>query len=241
MSLLMGGAMKTFICMTFLGFTVLAFSTARGQNAQLLVTGKFHGNEVTAQSGEIWYGLYNEVGRFRLVSTTVKVEAVHDDMVIEKEGEKTGKKVSAEHEGSPLFMVRGIDRLEEREVETVFNGKKFFFPGEMMRVGEITVIAFGDLQEPKPRWSPSYRNYSIQLKAGRPQKYYLLAEYPRLAAFDEIPYLVWAGDIDNDGRIDMFWDMTDHYNKRQKTLFLSSMALTGELLHKCAEFIFILD
>ena len=233
--------MKTFICMTFLGFAVLSFSTARAQDVQLLVTRNmpFHGNEVTAQSGEIWYGLYNEGERFRLIRTAIKVEAVHDEMVIEKEGEKTGKKVSAEHEGNPIFLVRGIDGLEEREVKTVFHGEKFFFPGEMMRVGQLTVIAFGDIQKPEPRWSPSYRNYSIHLRAGR--NYYLFAEYPRLAAFDEIPFLVWAGDIDNDGKVDMFWDMTDHYNKRQKTLFLSSMASTGEILHKCAEFIFILD
>ncbi|MFC1614571.1 hypothetical protein ACFL5K_04675, partial [Gemmatimonadota bacterium] len=119
--------MKKFILTAFLGFTVLSFCTARAQNAQLLITGKFHGNEVTAQSGEFWYGLYNEGEQFRLVRTMIKVEAVHDDMVNEKGGEKTGKKVSTEYEGIPLFLVRGIGGLEEREVGKVFNGKKFFF------------------------------------------------------------------------------------------------------------------
>ncbi len=237
--------MRIIICAVFLNGLILAAPLLRAQDVQILMTGEFAGSYVTAQSGETWYGIYNDDNQFRLVRTKINVEAIHDDMVIEKEGEKTGKKVSTEQSGNPLFLVRGIEGLEERVVGAVFQGKKFIFPGEMLRLGEgnssITVIAFGDIQKPEPRWSPCYLNYTIQFREGIHPEYHLLAEYPKLAAFDEIPYLIWAGDLDNDGKLDMFWDLTGHYAVRQYTPFLSSLAKAGEVVAKAAEFKNIID
>ena len=232
--------MKAFNFTAFLGFTLLSYSISPAQDIQLLMAGHFHGKVVSAQSGEIWYGLYNEGETYRLVRTTIKVEAVHDAEIDEQEGEKTGKRVSAEHEGRAIFMVRGIDGIEEREVRTLFNGKKFFFPGEIKYFGQgwnrIYVIAFGDVQKPEPPYAPGFHNYSIQLLDGA-RDYYPIYQYSVLPTEEEIPNLIWAGDIDNDGKIDMFWNMATHYLVFKYTLYLSSLALKGELLHKSAEFI----
>ena len=42
---------------------------------------------------------------------------------------------------------------------------------------------------------------------------------------DASPRLLFAGDIDRDGKLDLIVDTTDHYNKSRPTLFLSSPAL----------------
>ena len=46
--------------------------------------------------------------------------------------------------------------------------------------------------------------------------------------------LLFAGDLDRDGKLDLVFDTTDHYNVARPTLFLSSQARPGELLHEVA-------
>jgi hypothetical protein len=53
---------------------------------------------------------------------------------------------------------------------------------------------------------------------------------------DATPALLFAGDLDRDGELDLLFDVTDHYNKLQPTLFLSSPAATGEGLLQAAQF-----
>src|SRR5688500_4624280 len=45
---------------------------------RLVETGGFHGNEVSAQTGETWLGLYVSKGRSTLVRSVVKVTPGHD-------------------------------------------------------------------------------------------------------------------------------------------------------------------
>jgi hypothetical protein len=54
---------------------------------------------------------------------------------------------------------------------------------------------------------------------------------------DATPALLFAGDLDRDGVLDLLLDTTDHYNLSRPTLFLSSQAGTGELLREVARFV----
>jgi hypothetical protein len=234
--------MRIIICAVFLCELLLAAPLLRAQDVQIMMTGEFHKGEVKAESSETWFGLYDEGGQLRLVRTTIKVETVRDVCVDEKEEEKTGMLVSCDKPGTPLFLVRGIEGLDEREAKTAYQGHKFLCPGEILKLDQgrnaIRMIAFGDMQKPEPGRGPYYRNYSVQFWTGPRPDYHMLAEYPLLETFDAIPYLIWAGDLDNDGKIDMFWDLTDHYAGRHYTLFLSSLAKEGEWLKKVAEVIY---
>src|SRR5690606_20276645 len=42
--------------------------------------------------------------------------------------------------------------------------------------------------------------------------------------------LIWAGDLDSDGRLDLFMDLTDHYNIIDRVLFLSGDAAADKLV-----------
>ena len=53
------------------------------------------------------------------------------------------------------------------------------------------------------------------------------------SGFDDTMFsLIWAGDIDGDGTLDLIMDLSTHYNSSNMTLFLSSKAEEGQLLKK---------
>jgi len=70
--------MRIIICAVFLNGLILAAPLLRAQDVQILMTGEFAFSYVTAQSGETWYGIYNDDNQFRLVRTKINVEAIHD-------------------------------------------------------------------------------------------------------------------------------------------------------------------
>ena len=53
---------------------------------------------------------------------------------------------------------------------------------------------------------------------------------------DASPVLLFAGDLDRDGKLDLIFNTTDHYNVSRPTLFLSSQAKSGELLGEVAHY-----
>ncbi|NIQ12133.1 MAG: hypothetical protein GWO23_21940 [Gammaproteobacteria bacterium] len=55
-------------------------------------------------------------------------------------------------------------------------------------------------------------------------------------ASEAFPQVLWAGDLDRDGKLDILLDLTDHYNVSAPTLLLSSMAAANELVQPVAEF-----
>ncbi len=53
------------------------------------------------------------------------------------------------------------------------------------------------------------------------------------------PSLIWAGDLDRDGKLDFLLDATTHYNVSEPTLFLSSPAQAGEIVRPVATIHFV--
>ncbi len=49
--------------------------------------------------------------------------------------------------------------------------------------------------------------------------------------------LVWAGDLDRDGKLDLYVSVTQHYDVTERKLFLSSPAGEGQLVKEVAEFV----
>lgn len=48
--------------------------------------------------------------------------------------------------------------------------------------------------------------------------------------------LLFAGDVDRDGRLDLLLDMSDHYNVSRLTLWLSTEAAKGDVVGEAAAF-----
>jgi hypothetical protein len=49
-------------------------------------------------------------------------------------------------------------------------------------------------------------------------------------------YLLWAGDLDRDGKLDLYLSVTQHYDVAERKLFLSSQARRKKLVREVASF-----
>lgn len=225
------------ICCVMFGCYDLAAASPVESEIQLLQVGAFHGDEVSAESGEVWLGLYATSDGYVLIPSTITVESVYDPL-IDNTGEKTGKMVSVEGEPHPLFLIKGLDTPKREFIKTLTAEQTILSPGKSLDLGldarneyHLTVYGEGDIG---PNGFTSLENYSVELSKG-PLSQELLAYSSTTGA---IPTLIWAGDLDGDDQLDFVIDATPHYAVYSAPmLFLSSMAKGGNLVQKVAIFI----
>jgi hypothetical protein len=223
---------------------------------QILQVGSFHGDEVWARSGESWLGLFKSDDGWELRDTIVYVERVYDAIADSKATQASGKLVSIDETDPPLFFVRGVAGLKEGRVETVASASEMyvgnncgvaFYPGMSRRfsLGKrfYTVQASGQGELTKAVGEAQYqrmllKNYRIQVsvREGR------LVDRGELFVSEFIdddagaPGILWAGDLDRDGALDLLLSTSTHYNVSAMTLYLSSFSGSGLLPAKVAHF-----
>ncbi len=205
------------------------------ENIELLRAGQFHGNEVQAKSGEGWYGLFEIEDHFELKAVSITVEAV-PDFLSGNPDDRSGKSVTVDHPGKPLFLLKGWVAPHEGRINSVFSGYKFIYPGERisLKLGDdnyFSVSAFGEAVH--LRGDTRLKNYTLQIE--KAADYQVIAKYDAIY-IDGAPSIIWAGDLDCDGKLDLLMDLRDHYNVTEYTLFLSSRADEGKMVKKCAVF-----
>ncbi len=206
--------------------------------ARVLEVGEFHGEEVGAQTGEKWLGLTIADGESMLLSYQLTVEAVND-LLVDEPDQKTGKKVSVDLPLEPLFLL-DADWISAGPVQTVFKGN---YEQAMARVSpvrlkladtsyELKMIGPKDGEKCSDDALP--KNVQLVLVSGEAtQVLYSLEE----CGNDPRWFLIWAGDLDGDGKLDLYLNVSQHYNVSEKKLFLSSEAGEGRLVEQVAEFV----
>jgi len=196
----------------------------------------FHGDEVTAQTGDVWLGLFRSGERHYLRSTKIVVSLVNDP-IVDEENEKTGKSVATKIKDPPVFLIKSPHTFREAVVPTLFSAPE---------PDESTSLNNGDER------TFSYRGTSYRLfipQSGSGEKF--LSEDSRLLLTDGKHTQVlrtldrcddcgwslhWVGDLDMDGKLDFYMDLNSHYNVSDKRLFLSSFAGPGELVKYVGNF-----
>lgn len=206
------------------------------------MVGKFHGDDVNADSGDVWFGLYPCEDTYQLKSTIIAVELIHD-AVSDVPSEKTGKRVTVDQPIEPLFLIRGLSALEEGSVETVFYGRKFLFPGETWALrfrddDYYHFTAFGnavDRGEIPGRTERSILNHRLKYSQ-RPWKVTQEIASFEILDLDNPLTIYWVGDLDRDGRLDFLTDLANSYVSNYYTLFVSSLAKDDSFVQKAAFF-----
>ena len=225
------------ICCVMFGCYDQAAASPVEAEIQLLQVGTFHGDEVSAESGEVWLGLYATSDGYALIPSMITVEIVYDPL-IDNTGEKTGKMVSVKGQPHPLFLIKGLNAPKREFIKTLITEQTILSPGRSLDLGldgrneyHLTAYGEGDIG---PNGFTSFENYSVELSKG-PLSQELLAYSSTTGA---IPTLIWAGDLDGDGQLDLVINATPHYTVYSAPmLFLSSMAKGGDLVQKVAIFI----
>lgn len=214
---------------------------------KLLETGEgFHGDEIEAKSGEIWLGLFQENDSYFLRKTKIKVTRV-EDVIVDDPGEKTGKSVSTDIKNTPLFLLKNAEMLRDGKVDQLYDGDWYYDEetGERSKIGESLRADFA--REFKIRG----KTFTLRVKKGQNKDrkpiaaLVLESEGVRQTLHStEIPegddaYLgeiYWVGDLDNDGKLDLYIHLFIHENATYRNLFLSSPAKKGKLVKKVAVF-----
>lgn len=225
------------ICCVMFGCYNQSEASSVESEIQLLQVGAFHGNEVSAESGEVWLGLYSTPDGHALIPSRITVETVYDPFV-DSAGEQTGKVVSVEEQTPPLFLIKGLNISEGEFIKTLSAEQTILSPGKSLNLklddeSESYVTVYGE-GEVGPNGFTSLENYSLELSDGQLSQE-LLAYSSTNGA---IPTLLWAGDLDGDNKLDLVINATPHYTiSSAPILFLSSMAKDGNLVQKVAIFI----
>ena len=204
---------------------------------QLIETGQFHGDEITAQTGEQWLGLYPAGSDCVLIPSTLTVEAVHDEIVDQDPEVKTGKRVSVDLYPDPIFLLKGAEMLQPGLVATVFEESKSLSNGDIVELKlfekEYQLRVEG---ESSPTFDYITPDSKLLLTIGeRTQVLYSLEGSGGIN--DPNWHLIWAGDLDGDAQLDLYMDLSFHYNISQRKLFLSTQARKGNLVKEAATFV----
>ena len=206
----------------------------------LLETGEFHGDEVTATGGEGWLALVAHGSHDALEAATIEVTIVRDSLVDPDEGPFTGKMVAlagALAGTDPVLLVRGFPRLEPRpdvlraEIDTAS------WPTSLWTTRRVQFVLAGQRYTlrvtPSDPAQPLTKRSEVLLEDGvTPQVLHRMPRDPDDAEWE----VLWAGDLDGDGRLDLYMNLSYHYNMTHRMLFLSTAAGAGELVGRVAEF-----
>lgn len=231
----------------------LAFAAATPQVQQIEIAhaGCFHGKEVSAQTGEVWAVLYRRGDHFELVSRTIQVNPCHDAIFDRVDNAAaSGRSISVDIDGESLLLVRGLKKTGPtpisirsaqspdslgRDMALARRGR-FLAPGQHVTFSlgraAYRLTARGGFDPSRPDHDRLIVGYRLTLKG--PDGVSQDLAVPTRFAEDGVPVVVWAGDLDGDGKLDLYMDLTDHYNVRDYALYLSSRARAGMLVKKVA-------
>jgi hypothetical protein len=211
--------------------------------ARLIETGGFHAEEVSARTGETWLGLYVSEGRSALVPSVVEVEPVHDEVADEEAWQMTGKAVSVRGKAEPVFLVAGLDALKPGPVVTsragelvltaasdvrlALAGDEYRLKVSTARVGDDPAMFFDDAKLVLSKGGVSQVIYDLSAEGDAGDEGGLR---------ETVGWkLLWAGDLDGDRRLDLYVQVSHHYNISRHKLFLSTRAPAGRLVREAGE------
>ena len=203
--------------------------------------GMFHDGEAVARHGERWLALRLHEGDASLRMARLRVKRVFD-VITDAEGEATGQEIDSDV-GDVVTYLRGpglhagtviAATIEDQSdagpiAQTLSLGDRRYRIATRCEADKVTegVFACGiDLIEGERRQRLVEMNGQSFDHSGD----------GRLQLGDDAsPHVIFAGDLDRDGRLDLIFDTSDHYNRSHPVLFLSGAAEGDELLHAVAE------
>lgn len=185
---------------------------------------------------EKWVELYEENGQYYLEKAKFKIENGYDECVgdstksilpvnktlifIDYPELKTGKIKSLKIDVNKIWP--------KEKLSFTFNNQKYTLRGEGKVLSEEQVSADDDKTEVYKK----VEDYKLYLTVGNMPEKLLLTESSFNDTFVE---LLFAGDIDGDGKLDFVFGANRDYEEERVILFLSSKAESGNGVKKVSE------
>lgn len=202
----------------------------------ILTTGIFHSDEVWDHAGNMkWIGLFKSPSGYYLKETKLKSIHVYDPVLDEDESITTGWEVSTAEKDTNIILIQTLPYLKNRKIRSVPITKKYIYPGERVSFNylgiDYSLSATGNKKKESDEsdWYivSDYKLYLTAKINGKPCKTLLTSQ----KVFDEaMVSLIFAGDLDGDGIVDILLDNSNHYNVTVPTLYLSRPAVKGQVV-----------
>lgn len=185
---------------------------------------------------ENWIDLYQDNGEFYLVKANFKIEKGFDECSGDSLKSIIPKNKTIVFINSPVLKVGKLKSLKidkpkiwpNEKVTYIFNGVRYIFRAEGKVLSEYKVTSDDD----KEGIFKNVSNYKLYLTAGSNPEKLLLAEESFHDTFVE---LLFAGDIDGDGKLDLIFSANRDYEEERAILFLSSKAKNEDVIKKVSE------
>jgi hypothetical protein len=130
--------------------------------------------------------------------------------------------------GELYFAVRNVDGLRDGPVPALFIGD-----APLTTAG--TEISLGRYSEDSPRVGVSGTEGAYEITLSEGERRQVLAHAETIDSLNRtVPALLFAGDLDGDGKLDLLLDVSGHPAGSELRLYLSSKAKPGELVHEAA-------
>ena len=212
-----------FLCVAFLG--IAAMASDHIASGKLLRVGVFDEEFLKEVSEGSWQALCPATDGLGLSTTMVRMTPA-PPFAGSDEGPAPRKHVEALECPKAIVLIR-LGSLVDGHVSTAFNGTFQLVPDaeKLLDVG-----------------TSSYR---LAARKTTPDTLELVLRSREVeqrisvvggCCNDAYPTLLWAGDMDRDGKIDLLLDITNHYASSNYVLFLSSAADASHLVTEVAHF-----
>ena len=228
----------------FLIFSTLGFAQgdveSKGRSAitelglsqvQILQVGEFF-CEITAEPNEVWLGLYPTKDGYSLMPSMIHVDAFYDPTITEDENTTGATRVSVQGQNTPVFLITGLDSIKAGMVKTLFSGRLPLPLGSALEFSIDNGVNYYLAAFEGVKCNSGTAVYTVELVQDNRSQVICTSDTTSAA----VSYLLWAGDLDRDGQLDMLIDTTCDYNASGPVLFLSSLANHDSLLERVARF-----
>ncbi len=206
------------------------------------IGGVYRESDVIAKSGETWLTLFENHGNYSLYHARANVHRLKTSSYT---GDELDVRLTFDRPGIPILAVRNIKSLRPGKVNILYNR-----PSE--NEIESRNLPIGEMEDGyKQNFNLNESWYTLRVSTGLAKdgtKLGILVlehknEKQVIYSTQFVPGekiiigdLFWVGDLDNDGKLDVYLDTYDEKGGRGGSLFLSSEAEQDKLVKLVATF-----
>lgn len=203
---------------------IAEYNDTKPEKNNLVWVSSFHSEYFPYKNNSKWMGLFKEGDRFVVKPTRLRVKEIPDPDLYDLD-------VTTSVNGESIFLFRDLPGIKASEIPTVFLISDDEETDTSLKPGTQILTLNGvryslTLNNPIGGEYPGKGSTLTLAANGKEQVLRFLPDGCNECYWT----LIWAGDLDADGKLDLLMDLTNHYNREDRVLFLSGEAGAGKLV-----------